>query len=225
MKTVVNFQFLAWLNRQNKFWFYPLKTGFELKKYYRNTLKFLGLFLLIAATVIEVNAAQALQFGNRGIPVIELQHKLQEIGYFDGKITGYYGILTQNAVRQFQAANGLKVDGIAGDQTRAALGLSEAITTQTSQPTFFLKLGSSGSKVIEIQQYLQVMGYYNQPITGYYDLSTQQAVILFQNDVGLKADGIVGPLTQAAIESEFNSPPVSTSTSTPSSLPERGDYR
>ncbi|WP_413165297.1 peptidoglycan-binding domain-containing protein [Capilliphycus salinus ALCB114379] len=157
--------------------------------------------------------------------MIQLQKRLHKIGYFNWKITGYYGSLTENAVREFQAANGLEVDGIAGNKTLAALGLSEAITTQISPPPRVMKLGSSGSKVIELQQYLQVLGYYNEAITGYYDLLTREAVIRFQTDVGLTPDGIVGPLTQAAIESKFNAPPLSTSTSTPLSLPERGDLR
>lgn len=180
---------------------------------------------MVAVVFTGVNAAFALQFGNRGTEVVELQKKLHQIGYFDGPITGYYGTLTRSAISQFQADNGLAVDGIAGYQTLAALGLSEAITTPASQHTSPLKLGSSGSQVIELQQYLQVLGYYNDPITGYYDLSTQQAVILFQSDRGLKADGIVGPLTHAAIESKFNSLPVLVSPRTPLYLPERGNSR
>lgn len=115
--------------------------------------------------------------------------------------------------------------GIAPRKTLAFLALTGANTSQTSQKTSLLKLGSRGSEVIELQQYLQVMGYYNKPITGYYDLSTQQAVKVFQSDVGLKLDGIVGSMTQAVIESQFNSPPVSSSISTPSSIPRLGDFR
>lgn len=202
-----------------------LNQEFKLKEYSRKIYKFFSMFFLITVILMGVNAAFALQHGNRGIKVVELQKKLHKIGYFDGQITGYYGNITQNAVSQFQANNGLTVDGIAGYKTLAALGLSEAITTQSSQYTSLLKLGSSGSLVIELQQHLQVMGYYDGLMTGYYDLSTQQAVILFQMDVGLKSDGIVGPLTQAAIESQFNSSPLPTLTSTPSSLPNRGDIR
>ena len=37
--------------------------------------------------------------------------------------TGYYGSVTQRAVRNFQSRNGLRADGIVGPQTRRALGV------------------------------------------------------------------------------------------------------
>ena len=129
-------------------------------------------------------------------------------------------------VGRYQAATGLNADGIAGDRTLAALALSEAITTPTPPQTGLLKLGSSGSKVIELQQYLQVLGYYIGPISDYYDRTTQRAVIDFQGDAGLKPDGIVGCLTEAAIESRFNLPPAENPIPiSPSHLPDRGDLR
>ncbi|WP_392407899.1 peptidoglycan-binding protein [Chlorogloeopsis fritschii] len=39
------------------------------------------------------------------------------------RATGYYGPVTANAVRNYQARNGLLVDGIVGPQTRRALGI------------------------------------------------------------------------------------------------------
>jgi L,D-transpeptidase ErfK/SrfK len=58
-----------------------------------------------------------------------------------------------------------------------------------------LRLGDSGPDVREIQQRLQVLGYYQGDIDGVFGPITENAVIAFQKDNKLDADGIVGPLT------------------------------
>lgn len=62
--------------------------------------------------------------GSRGAEVEAIQETLKEYGLFDGPVTGYYGTQTEAAVRRFQRARGLTVDGIAGPQTLGALGIS-----------------------------------------------------------------------------------------------------
>ncbi len=59
----------------------------------------------------------------RGDDVRELQTALKEQGYDPGQIDGVFGKKTERAVKRFQKANGLKVDGIAGRRTFFALGL------------------------------------------------------------------------------------------------------
>lgn len=68
--------------------------------------------------------AANLGWGSSGEKVSEIQRKLKQWGYFDGPITGYYGELTYKAVRYFQQKNGLKVDGVVGPETAAALGIN-----------------------------------------------------------------------------------------------------
>lgn len=51
----------------------------------------------------------------------QIQNLLDYLGYFPGTIDGADGANTQAAVRRFQQAEGLGVDGIAGEQTQAAL--------------------------------------------------------------------------------------------------------
>lgn len=53
----------------------------------------------------------------------QVQQKLKDYGFYKGKIDGIFGPQTRTAVRNFQKAWGLKVDGIVGTQTLKALGL------------------------------------------------------------------------------------------------------
>ncbi|MDI6602477.1 MAG: peptidoglycan-binding domain-containing protein [Thermoanaerobacteraceae bacterium] len=58
-----------------------------------------------------------------------------------------------------------------------------------------LRLGSIGPDVKELQLILQSLGYDPGPIDGIYGYRTMNAVMRFQKDNGLVADGIVGPKT------------------------------
>ncbi|KJE26287.1 putative peptidoglycan binding domain protein [Geobacillus kaustophilus] len=64
---------------------------------------------------------QILREGNRGQAVKDLQDKLQRLGYNIGTIDGVYGKQTTEAVRSFQKANGLEVDGVAGKITYSTI--------------------------------------------------------------------------------------------------------
>ncbi|HBM81932.1 MAG TPA: spore cortex-lytic enzyme, partial [Clostridiaceae bacterium] len=60
----------------------------------------------------------------RGPTVTETQRKLRDWGYYEGSVDGIYGYKTYIAIRKFQTKNGLRVDGIIGPQTLAALGIN-----------------------------------------------------------------------------------------------------
>jgi peptidoglycan hydrolase-like protein with peptidoglycan-binding domain len=62
----------------------------------------------------------------RGEAVERLQRTVANLGYDPGPIDGIFGTRTEEAVRQFQAANALIANGIAGPETWAALGASGA---------------------------------------------------------------------------------------------------
>lgn len=59
--------------------------------------------------------------GSSGSKVKELQQLLKKHGYYSGSIDGQYGAGTERAVRYFQDAANLVVDGKAGEKTLAAL--------------------------------------------------------------------------------------------------------
>lgn len=56
-----------------------------------------------------------------GDDVRELQTKLNQLGYNCGAADGYFGNNTDSAVRRFQSAKGLDVDGIVGPNTWGAI--------------------------------------------------------------------------------------------------------
>ncbi|MGC9506121.1 peptidoglycan-binding protein [Baaleninema sp.] len=70
---------------------------------------------------VETHLAQTqrrtLQYQDSGADVIELQQRLNELGYLNIQPTGFFGVLTQEAVLNFQADRGLEVDGDVGDRT------------------------------------------------------------------------------------------------------------
>lgn len=63
-----------------------------------------------------------------------LQRRLGRDGYSPGPIDGRYGPLTTRAVRRFQAAHGLRVDGIAGSQTFRKLNTGVAPRGPSTHP-------------------------------------------------------------------------------------------
>lgn len=62
-----------------------------------------------------------LYWGCENQAVSRLQTALKSAGYYSGNIDGQYYIQTYNAVKAFQRANGLAVDGIAGRKTQNKL--------------------------------------------------------------------------------------------------------
>lgn len=58
---------------------------------------------------------------SRSMTKKEIQVALRNAGYYNGPIDGKLGTKSRKAIRDFQQDNGLKVDGIAGTQTKKAL--------------------------------------------------------------------------------------------------------
>lgn len=72
-----------------------------------------------------------LRRGSRGSDVTNLQTALNALGYDCGTADGIFGAKTEAAVRNFQQANGLVVDGIAGKATQEALYAAESVPRAT----------------------------------------------------------------------------------------------
>lgn len=69
-----------------------------------------------------------LRRGDQGPDVVTLQQALTELGYLKGAADGNFGTGTMTAVKEFQAAEGLDADGIAGKLTQEALYAKSSVT-------------------------------------------------------------------------------------------------
>jgi peptidoglycan hydrolase-like protein with peptidoglycan-binding domain len=125
-----------------------------------------------------------------------VQRELNRLGHGAGEVDGLFGPITESAVRRFQQASGLRVDGIVGLQTRRAL---EARTAG------YLGRGAGYSKrdgsdrVRGVQRSLNRLGYRAGRVDGLFGPITEAAVRRFQQASGLGVDGIVDPRTTASL--------------------------
>lgn len=79
---------------------------------------------LMKVTGEPSESLQLLQEGSSGPLVKQLQQRLKDKGYNPGTIDGVFGLGTKSAVRAFQKANNLEADGVVGQKTWNALGMS-----------------------------------------------------------------------------------------------------
>lgn len=92
----------------------------------------IGLIFLVNILIVSLitafprTKAAVYSWGSSGEMVTKIQTNLKKWGYYTGNVDGVFGTQTSKAVRRFQQKNGLKVDGVVGSQTLAALGLSES---------------------------------------------------------------------------------------------------
>ncbi len=131
---------------------------------------------------------------------------------------GFFGIETENAVREFQSVFGLTEDGVVGpatwyeiqaiynavkrlnEVTSEGLTLSEVSTQYPSQ----LSLGMSGIGVRVLQYYLAYIAEFVNTVPpinvdGEFGETTRNAVLAFQRTYGLPETGIVDLLTWNSI--------------------------
>lgn len=81
----------------------------------------LGSFSLLKPDESSAFSNQVIERGAFGDDVIELQARLQYLGFYNGKIDGKFGYGTYWALRNFQESYGLEVDGVAGQTTKDTL--------------------------------------------------------------------------------------------------------
>lgn len=88
-------------------------------------MKYKKMVIIIFVFLISISSIcfSLSRYGSTGDEVKQIQTKLKNWGYYTGNVDGIFGSKTFEAVKKFQKANGLTVDGIVGEKTLAALGI------------------------------------------------------------------------------------------------------
>ena len=136
-------------------------------------------------------------FTQREERVKELQHHLAALGLKPGLIDGRYGPITTDAVRRFQRAHDLPVDGVADPVTLNALKAS------VKGSPFLVRT----ERVKELQRQLHRLGLQPGMVDGRYGPLTTQAVKRFQEAHNLPPDGIADPETLNQIKNDTPTTP------------------
>ena len=108
----------------------------------KKSLKFVAMLILMA---LAASCVSTFLIGNANQDLVEptaivnaksskqdiklVQKKLKNWGYYTGSVDGIYGSKTKAAVVKFQKRNGLVADGIIGDKTLKAMGISNSMLT------------------------------------------------------------------------------------------------
>lgn len=82
---------------------------------------FIFMMLSFPLPTVHAFSEQVIQKGATGDDVVELQARLQYIGFYHGEIDGVFGWGTYWALREFQKEFGMEVTGLVGDKTKAML--------------------------------------------------------------------------------------------------------
>jgi hypothetical protein len=111
---------------------------------------------------------------------------------------GVFGPATERALKRWQRRHGLVADGIAGPQTRSAMGLGAGPVLKRRHHSSGRRRSHAGRThraggVRALQRKVGV------PADGVFGPATEAAVKRWQRRHGLVADGVVGPQTRSAM--------------------------
>jgi N-acetylmuramoyl-L-alanine amidase len=132
------------------------------------------------------------RLGDEGAAVRDIQDRLDALGYpCDPDLRSLFGDGTHKAVKGFQKARGLGVDGIVGPDTWRTL--YEAGYRLGDRMMFLRRPMIRGEDVSELQSRLSSLGFDPGKVDGVFGPQTEKAVIEFQHNRDLAEDGKAGP--------------------------------
>lgn len=122
---------------------------------------------------VGIRAGSVVRSGSSGKQVEYLQKALIGLGYLSGSADGSYGAKTREAVRKYQSAYGLSVDGNAGRNTMTSIK----------------------NTMIALQSDLTRKGFDCGGCDSVYGGGMKTAVKAYQRAAGITASGVAGPKT------------------------------
>ena len=135
---------------------------------------------------------------SRGQAVSDLQHRLRDLGIYEGEIGEAYDSATVNAVRYAQYLMGVDPTGLATPEFVQAIFADDAPTAMNVR----LETGMSGPAVKRLQANLKALRLYNDALDSVYDAGVVEGVRQFQHVYGYDVDGVALPTVQKAIAYE-----------------------
>lgn len=170
---------------------------------HKKRIVFIMAIVFALVVILDTSAVSAscvvLQKESEGNEVKALQKDLIKLGYLSSDATGYFGELTDKAVRKLQNDYRYEVDGIAGEDTLKLLDRLMGRVKSSADPSKLMQEGDENEYVRALQQNLIKLGYLNTKATGFYGPATKRAVLCLQEDNGILADGIAGSETLSLI--------------------------
>lgn len=140
------------------------------------------------------------RLGDEGPEILDIQQRLAALGFAIGsdEPSATYGPRTDDAVRRFQAARNLRVDGRVGPDTWQQL--VEAGFLLGDRTLYLHAPHHRGDDVRLLQRKLNALGFDAGKEDGVFGPRTDHAVREFQRNVGDEPDGVLGLHTIAVLE-------------------------
>jgi len=137
--------------------------------------------------------------GSAGDPVRDLHQRLAAAGHaVPPEEIASFGECTEKCVIDFQRSRGLRVDGICGPQTWAAL--VESGFSLGDRLLYLRHPMLRGDDIGELQRRLNALGFDAGREDGIFGPDTEAALRQFQMNAGVTSDGVAGPATQQALD-------------------------
>jgi peptidoglycan hydrolase-like protein with peptidoglycan-binding domain len=153
-----------------------------------------------------------LEKGDKGEKVRELQHRLRQLDWYSGSISGTYATSTVKGVKGFQDKRKIGKTGAVDTKTWTVL------TKMTRKPSkaemhnklvpgpAIMKQGSSGDRVRDLQARLRQIAWYSGNVTGTYGSVTTTAVKGFQAKREIPVTGAVDQRTLDRLRAMTSTP-------------------
>lgn len=135
--------------------------------------------------------------------VLAAQAKLKKQGFYEGGVDGQWGSQTAAAVRRYQLAKDLKVNGELTPETRKSLGISNSGKPAATPVPKYVAIADifKGGPYISVgpemqiatirkaQKSLKLLGYYSGPVDGNPSPALQEAIKAWQKSARFHQSG------------------------------------